>query len=70
MLAFKSVFCAVRSGISDSGTEEEAYGGRAIFGAPLNTRRFRQDFMVGMYSHFDTVHPMRTVPKPASAVDF
>jgi len=26
---------------------------------------FRQDFMVGMYSHYDKVHPMRTVPKPA-----
>jgi hypothetical protein len=26
----------------------------------------RQDFMIGTYSHFDKVHPMRTVPKPAT----
>src|SRR5258707_7980154 len=53
---------------SDSGPEAEAYGASSEYRVPLFEcpPASRQDFMVGMYSHFDTVHPMRTVPKPAT----
>jgi CubicO group peptidase (beta-lactamase class C family) len=53
---------------SDSGPEAEAYGASSGYSVPPfeYPPASRQDFMVGMYSHFDTVHPMRTVPKPAT----
>src|SRR5256885_1917781 len=53
---------------SDTGPEAEAYG--ASKGYPVPPFEYppgvRQDFMVGTYSHFDKVHPMRTVQKPAT----
>src|SRR5438270_3736516 len=53
---------------SDSGPEAEAYGASCGYSVPPfeYPPASRQDFMVGMYSHFDTVHPMRAVPKPAT----
>ena len=53
---------------SDTGPEAEAYG--ASKGYPVPPFEYPpgsgQDFMVGTYSHFDKVHPMRTVSKPAT----
>jgi hypothetical protein len=53
---------------SDTGPDAEAYG--ASKGYPVPPFEYppgvRQDFMIGTYSHFDKVHPMRTVPKPAT----
>jgi len=69
MLAFKSVVFAQSGPVfSDSGPEAEAYGASSGYSVPPfeYPPASRQDFMDGMYSHFDTVHPMRTVPKPAT----
>jgi CubicO group peptidase (beta-lactamase class C family) len=53
---------------SDTGPDAEAYG--AFKGYPVPPSEYppgvQQDFMIGTYSHFDNVHPMRTVPKPAT----
>lgn len=53
---------------SDTGPDAEAYG--ASKGYPVPSVEyppgFGQEFMVGTYSNFDKVHPMRTVPKPAT----
>jgi CubicO group peptidase (beta-lactamase class C family) len=53
---------------SDTGPEAEEYG--ASRGYPVPPFEYppgsRQDFMVGTYSHFDKLHPMRTVQKAAT----
>ena len=75
LLAFLSIFVFegavfAESGpvFSDTGPDAEAYG--ASKGYPVPPFEYppgvRQDFMIGTYSHFDKVHPMRTVPKPAT----
>ena len=69
MLVFEGVVFAESGPVfSDTGPEAEAYG--ASKGYPVPPFEYppgvRQDFMVGTYSHFDKVHPMRTVQKPAT----
>ena len=53
---------------SDTGPDAEAYG--ASMGYPVPPFEFPpgdgQNFMVGAYSHFDKLHPMRTVQKAAT----
>jgi CubicO group peptidase (beta-lactamase class C family) len=53
---------------SDTGPDAEGYGASKGFPVPPFEYPLgsRQDFMVGTYSHFDKVHPMRTVQKPAT----
>jgi CubicO group peptidase (beta-lactamase class C family) len=68
-LVFEGVVFAESGPVfSDTGPEAEAYG--ASKGYPVPSFEYppgsRQDFMVGTYSHFDKLHPMRTVPKPAA----
>ena len=68
-LAFGGVVLAESGPVfSDTGPEAEAYG--ASKGYPVPPFEYppgvRQDFMIGTYSHFDKVHPMRTVQKPAT----
>ena len=62
------VFAELGPVFSDTGPEAEAYG--ASRGYPVPPFEYPpgdgQDFMVGTYSHFDKVHPMRTVQKPAT----
>jgi len=73
MLAFEGVVFAESGPVfSDTGPEAEAYGSSKGYPVPPfeYPPGFRQDFMVGMYSHYDKVHPMRTVPKPAMPLDF
>ena len=69
ILAFERVVFAESGPVfSDTGPDAEAYG--ASKGYPVPPFEYppgvRQDFMIGTYSHFDKVHPMRTVPKPAT----
>jgi CubicO group peptidase (beta-lactamase class C family) len=69
MLVLQSiVFAASGPVFSDTGPEAEAYG--ASRGYPVPPFEYPpgtgQDFMVGAYSHFDKLHPMRTVQKPAT----
>jgi CubicO group peptidase (beta-lactamase class C family) len=69
MLTFNGFVFAQSSPVfSDTGPDAEAYG--ASRGYPVPPFEYPpgagQDFMVGAYSHFDKVHPMRTVPKPAT----
>ena len=69
MLAFKGVVFAQSGPVfSDTGPEAEAYGASKGYPVPPfeYPPGFRQDFMVGTYSHYDKLHPMRTVPKPAT----
>ncbi|MEH2536557.1 MULTISPECIES: serine hydrolase domain-containing protein [unclassified Bradyrhizobium] len=52
---------------SDTGPDAEAYG--ALKGYPVPPFEYppgsRQDFLVGTHSHFDKLHSMRAVQKPA-----
>jgi CubicO group peptidase (beta-lactamase class C family) len=69
ILVFERVVFAESGPVfSDTGPDAEAYG--ASKGYPVPPFEYppgvRQDFMIGTYSHFDKVHPMRTVPKPAT----
>ena len=52
---------------SDTGPEAEAYG--TSKGYPVPPFEYppgsRQDFLVGTHSHFDKLHVMRTIQKPA-----
>jgi CubicO group peptidase (beta-lactamase class C family) len=53
---------------SDTGPDAEAYG--ASKGYPVPPYEYppgsRQDFLIGTHSHFDKLHAMRTVQKPAT----
>ena len=53
---------------SDTGPDPEAYG--ASKGYPVPPYEYppgsRQDFLIGTHSHFDKLHAMRTVQKPAT----
>ena len=62
------VFAESGPSFSDTGPEAEAYGASKGYPVPPfeYPPGFRQDFMVGTYSHYDKLHPMRTVPKPAT----
>jgi CubicO group peptidase (beta-lactamase class C family) len=52
---------------SDTGPDAEAYGASKGYPAPTEyPQSFQHDFMVGMYSHFDKVTPLRAVPKAAT----
>src|SRR5438876_1900350 len=69
MLVLEGVIFAESGPVfSDTGPEAEAYG--ASRGYPMPPFEYppgeRQDFMVGTYSHFDELHPMRPVQKPAT----
>jgi CubicO group peptidase (beta-lactamase class C family) len=69
MIAFQGAVCAQSGPVfSSTGPEAEEYG--ASKGYPVPPYEYppgsRQDFMVGAYSHFDKLHQMRTVPKPAT----
>jgi CubicO group peptidase (beta-lactamase class C family) len=69
ILVFKgAVFAQSGPVFSDTGPDAEVYG--ASKGYPVPPFEYppgsRQDFMVGTYSHFDKVHRMRTVAKPAT----
>ncbi len=69
ILLFEGVVFAESGPVfSDTGPDAEAYG--ASKGYPVPPFEYppgvRQDFMIGTYSHFDKVHSMRTVPKPAT----
>jgi CubicO group peptidase (beta-lactamase class C family) len=69
ILAFEGVVFAESGPVfSDTGPDAEAYGASKGYPVPPfeYPPGFRQDFMVGTYSHFDELHPMRTVPKPAT----
>jgi CubicO group peptidase (beta-lactamase class C family) len=74
LLAFASmlvlqgdVFAGSGPVFSDTGPEAEAYG--ASTGYPVPPFEYppgsRPDFLVGSHSHFDKLHAMRTVQKPA-----
>ena len=69
MLVLKGVVFAESGPVfSDTGPDAEAYG--ASRGYPVPPFEYPpghgQDFMIGAYSHFDKLHPMRTVQKPAT----
>jgi CubicO group peptidase (beta-lactamase class C family) len=68
-LAFEGVVFAQSGPVfSDSGPDAEAYG--AGKGYPVPPFEYPpgsgQEFMVGTYSHYDKLTPMRTVSKPAA----
>ena len=69
MLVLKGVVFAESGPVfSDTGPDAEAYG--ASRGYPVPPFEYPpghgQDFMIGAYSHFDKLHPMRTIQKPAT----
>jgi len=69
MLVFEGVVFAESGPVfSDTGPEAEAYG--ASRGYPVPPFEYPpgrgQDIMVGTYSHFDKVRPVRPVEKPAT----
>ncbi|WP_245473865.1 serine hydrolase domain-containing protein [Bradyrhizobium zhanjiangense] len=69
MLVFEAVVFAESGPVfSDTGPEAEEYG--ASRGYPVPPFEYPpgrgQDFMVGTYSHFDKVRPVRPVEKPAT----
>ena len=63
------IFAEAGPVFSDTGFDAEAYG--ALKGYPVPSFELQpgshQDLMVGLYSHYDMVVPMRTVSKPATA---
>lgn len=63
-----TVFAGSGPVFSGTGPDAEEYG--ASRGYPVPPFEYppgsRQDFMVGTYSHFDKLHPMRTVQKAAT----
>ena len=68
-LAFEGVVFAQSGPVfSDTGPDAEAYG--ASKGYPVPPFEYPpgsgQEFMVGTYSHYDKLTPMRTVSKPAA----
>jgi CubicO group peptidase (beta-lactamase class C family) len=70
MLVFENAGFAESGPVfSDTGPDAEAYGASQGYAVPPfeYPPGVRQDFMVGTYSHFDKVRPMRTVQKPATA---
>jgi CubicO group peptidase (beta-lactamase class C family) len=69
MLVLKGVVFAESGPVfSDTGPDAEAYG--ASRGYPVPPFEYPpghgQDFMIGAYSHFDKLHPTRTIQKPAT----
>ena len=63
------IFAEAGPVFSDTGFDAEAYG--SLKGYPVPSLELQpgshQDLMVGLYSHYDKVVPMRTVSKPATA---
>ena len=67
MLAFGNVVLAGAGPVlSDTGPDAEAYGASKGYPIPAGSPTPAQETMVGLYSHFDQVTPMRTVPRPAT----
>ena len=69
MIVFQGVVCAESGPVfSNTGPEAEEYGASKGYPVPPfeYPPGYGQDFMVGAYSHFDKLHPMRTVQKPAT----
>jgi CubicO group peptidase (beta-lactamase class C family) len=67
MIAFGNVVLAEAGPVfSDTGPDAEAYGASQGYPLPAGSPTPAQETMVGLYSHFDQVTPMRAVPRPAT----